>query len=326
MRRREFITLLSGAAAAWPRAARAQQQAMPVIGYLSSFTRSQSEPAIAAVRRGLSENGLVEGRSVAIEFQFSDGQYDRLPGLAAELVRRPVDLIIAAAPPAASAAQAETKTIPIVFVVGSDPVSAGLVSSLSRPGGNVTGMTHMSGTLVEKRLGLLLQLVPRTAVIAMLVNPVSQEVIPEIKAMQAAIQQQRLALDLVDAATPSELNAAFTALARKRPDALVIASDAFYLTRASELVSFAAKLALPTMYPFREFSQPGGLVSYGTNRLNNYRLAGVYASRILKGAKPADLPVMQPTVFELVINLRTAKALGLAIPDQLLALADEVIE
>jgi putative tryptophan/tyrosine transport system substrate-binding protein len=326
MKRREFITLLGGAAAAWPLAARAQQSKVPVVGYLSSFTQTQSVQAIAAVRRGLSENGLVEGKDFAIEFRISDGQYDRLPGLAAELVSRPVALILGAGPPAAIAAKAQTTTIPIVFVVGYDPVAAGLVTSLSRPGGNVTGMTHMSDTLVEKRLGILLQLVPRAAVIAMLANPVSPDVVPEIKAMQAVTQQRGLQLQLLNAATPGELDVAFTALAEKRPDALVVASDPFYLTRASELVALAAKLALPTMYPFLEFSGPGGLVSYGTNRLNTYRLAGGGASRILKGAKPADLPVMQPTLFELVINLKTAKALGIEVPATLLAIADEVIE
>jgi ABC-type uncharacterized transport system substrate-binding protein len=299
---------------------------MPVIGYLSSFTEVQSKPAIAAVRRGLSENGLAEGKDVAMEFRFSDGQYDRLPGLATELISRRVDLILGAGPPAAIAAKTQTTMIPIIFVVGYDPVGAGLVPSLSRPGGNVTGLTHMSDTLVEKRLGILLELVPHAASIAMLVNQVSPDVVPEINAMQAVIKQRGLQLQLLTAATPLELDAAFTVLAEKRPDALVIASDPFYLTRASDLVAFAAKLALPTMYPFREFSRPGGLISYGTNRLNTYRLAGSYASRILKGAKAADLPVMQPTMFELVINLKTARALGLTVPPTLLSVADDVIE
>jgi putative tryptophan/tyrosine transport system substrate-binding protein len=326
MRRREFVKLLGGAVAAWPAAVPAQRPKMPIIGYLSSFSEKQSGPAIAAVRRGLSEGGLVDGQDVAIEFRFSDGQYDRLPGLGAELIRQRVDLIFGAGPPAAIAAKAQTNTIPIVFVVGDDPVAGGLVTNLSRPGGNVTGLTHMSSTLVEKRLGILLQLIPGAAVIAMLANPASPEVVPEIKEMQAATQQRGLRLEIFNAAAPTELDAAFTALAEKRPDALVIASDPFYLTRASEITASAARLALPTMYPYREFSGPGGLISYGTNRLNTYRLAGGYASRIIKGTRPGDLPVIQPTVFDLVINLKTAKVLGLGIPDQLLALADQVIE
>jgi putative tryptophan/tyrosine transport system substrate-binding protein len=326
MRRREFVTLLGGAMAAWPVAGRAQRPNKPVIGYLSSFSETQSGPAIAAVRRGLSESGLVDGQDFTIEFRFSDGQYDRLPSLAAELVSRRVDLIFGAGPPAALAAKAATSTIPIVFVVGDDPVAGGLVSNLSRPGGNVTGLTHMSSSLVEKRLGILLQLIPGTAVIAMLANPASPEVPPEIKAMQAAIQQRGLRLEIVNAATPNELDVAFTTLGEKRPDALVVASDPFYLTRASQIIASAARLALPTMYPYHEFSAPGGLISYGTNRLNTYRMAGGHVGRIIKGLPPGDLPVVQPTLFDLVINLKTAKVLGLEIPDQLLALANQVIE
>jgi putative ABC transport system substrate-binding protein len=326
MRRREFVKLLGGAMAAWPAAASAQRPKMLTIGYLSSFSEKQSGPAIAAVLRGLTEGGLVDGRDVTIEFRFSDGQYDRLPGLGAEFVGQRVDLIFGAGPPAALAAKAQTSSKPNVFVVGDDPVAGGLVTNLNHPGGNVTGMTHMSSTLVEKRLGILLQLIPGAAVIAMLANPVSPEVAPEIKELQAATQQRGLRLDIFNAATPTELDVAFTALAENRPDALVIASDPFYLTRASEITASAARLALPTMYPYREFSGTGGLISYGTNRLNTYRMAGVYASRILRGTPPGDLPIVQPTVFELVINLKTAKVVGLGIPDQLLALADQVIE
>jgi putative ABC transport system substrate-binding protein len=312
--------------AAWPAAVSAQRPKMLTIGYLSSFSEKQSGPAIAAVLRGLTEGGLVDGRDVTIEFRFSDGQYDRLPGLGAEFVGQRVDLIFGAGPPAALAAKAQTSSIPIVFVVGDDPVAGGLVTNLNHPGGNVTGMTHMSSTLVEKRLGILLQLIPGAAVIAMLANPASPEVAPEIKELQVATQQRGLRLEIFNAATPTELDVAFTALAENRPDALVIASDPFYLTRASEITASAARLALPTMYPYREFSGTGGLISYGTNRLNTYRMAGVYASRILRGTPPGDLPIVQPTVFELVINLKTAKIVGLGIPDQLLALADQVIE
>jgi putative ABC transport system substrate-binding protein len=312
--------------AAWPAAVSAQRPKMLTIGYLSSFSEKQSGPAIAAVLRGLTEGGLVDGRDVTIEFRFSDGQYDRLPGLGAEFVGLRVDLFFGAGPPAALAAKAQTSSIPIVFVVGDDPVAGGLVTNLNHPGGNVTGMTHMSSTLVEKRLGILLQLIPGAAVIAMLANPASPEVAPEIKELQVATQQRGLRLEIFNAATPTELDVAFTALAENRPDALVIASDPFYLTRASEITASAARLALPTMYPYREFSGTGGLISYGTNRLNTYRMAGVYASRILRGTPPGDLPIVQPTVFELVINLKTAKIVGLGIPDQLLALADQVIE
>jgi putative ABC transport system substrate-binding protein len=326
MRRREFITLVGGTAAAWPILARAQQPKVARIGFLSSFTQTQSAPAIAAVRRGLNENGLVEGADVAIEFRFSDGQYERLPELATELARWPIDLFLAAGPPAAFAAKAVTTTIPIIFVVGFDPVAAGLVASLNRPGGNVSGVTHMSDALVQKRLEILFELVPKATALAMLINPVSPDVVPEIRAVKEVIQQRGLELRLLNAATPGEIDGVFASLMEKPPDALIVASDPFYLTRAQQLVMSAARLARPTIYPFREFSAPGGLISYGTNRNNSYRLAGIQSSRIIKGAKAADLPVMQPTLFELVINLKTAKALGLEISSILLTRADEVIE
>jgi putative ABC transport system substrate-binding protein len=297
-----------------------------VIGFLSSFSETQSARAIAEFRRGLNDNGLTEGQSVTIEFRFADGRYDRLRALAAELAYRPVELIFAAAPPAALAAKAATTSIPIVFVVGFDPVAAGLVASLSRPGGNVTGMTLFSNPLAQKRLQILLELAPRASVIAMLVNPVSPDTAPEIRALQEMTQQRGLQLQIVNASSLGELAAAVAALAEKRPHALLVASDPFYLTRPDEIVASTAKLELPVIYPFREFAAAGGLLSYGANRAISYRQAGAYASRILKGTKTVDLPVMQPTAFELVINLKTAKALGLTVPNILLAAADEVIE
>jgi putative ABC transport system substrate-binding protein len=322
MRRRDFLTLLGGAAAGWPLATRAQQP-VPVIGFLSSFSQTQSARPMAEFRRGLNDSGLTE-KAFTIEYRFADGQYDRLPSLAAELTHRPVDLIFAAAPPAALAAKAATTTIPIVFVVGFDPVTAGLVASLSRPGENVTGMTLFSNPLAQKRLEILLE--PKASVIAMLVNPVSPDSAPEIKAVQEMTNQRRVQLQMLSATSLNEIDAAVTALMEKRPHALMVASDPFYLTRPNEIVASIARLALPAIYPFREFPAAGGLISYGTNRAISFRQAGVYAARILKGTKPADLPVMQPATFELLINLRTAKALGLTIPPTLLALADEVVE
>jgi putative ABC transport system substrate-binding protein len=261
-----------------------------------------------------------------MELSYADGQYDRLPALADGLVRRPVDLIFAAASPAALAAKAATTSIPVVFVVGFDPVAAGLVASLSRPGGNVTGMTLFSNPLAQKRLEILLELAPRATEVAMLVNPVSPDTKPEVGAVQEMAQQRGLRLRIVSAASLQQIDAAVATLSEKRPDALLIASDPFYLTRPDEIVASVGRLALPTIYPFREFAVAGGLLSYGTNRAISYRQAGGYASRILKGAKAGDLPVMQPTTFELLINLKTAKALGIDVPPTLLAIADEVIE
>jgi ABC-type uncharacterized transport system substrate-binding protein len=325
MRRREFFGAL-GAVAAWPLSVRAQQPAMPVIGFLSSFSETQSARPIAEFRRGLNDNGLTEGQSVTIEFRFADGRYDRLPGLAADLAHRPVDLIFAAAPPAALAAKAATTSIPIVFVVGFDPVTAGLVTSLSRPGGNVTGMSLFSNPLAQKRLEVLLELAPKASVIAMLVNPVSPDTAPEIRAVQEMTHQRGLQLQIVNASSLGEVAAAVAALTEKLPHALLVASDPFYLTRPDEIVASVARLELPAIYPFREFAAAGGLLSYGANRAISYRQAGAYASRILKGTMTVDLPVMQPTTFELVINLKTARDLGLDVPPTLLVRADEVIE
>ena len=325
MRRREFIAALGGAVA-WPLAASAQQPALPVIGYLSTVSETQVMPQLSAFRRGLSESGLTEGSNVLVEYRWAEGQYQRLPAMAAELIRRPVSLILAQAPPAALAAKAATATIPIVFVVGFDPVGAGLVASLNHPGGNATGMTLTSATLGQKRLEILRDISPKASVIAMLANPLSPDAIPEIGSVQAGAQLQGLQLAMFNASTPSDIDAAFTAIAAQKLDALLVGTDPFFLNSRAEIVARAANLRIPAIYPFRDYVTEGSLISYGTNIANSYRQAGIYAGRILKGAKPADLPVMQPTTFELVINLKTAKALALDVPHSMLARADEVIE
>jgi putative ABC transport system substrate-binding protein len=324
--RREFITLIGGAAAAWPLGARAQQLAMPVIGFLSALSQGTAPHMTAAWQRGLRETGLVESRNVAIEYRFTDGQYGRLPALAAEIVQRPIDVILAQGPPAALAAKAVTTTIPIVFVVGVDPVAAGLVASFNRPGGNATGMTLITGPLGQKRLEIVRELVPKVKLVPILHNPTSPDAVPEIRDMQAAAQTMGLELRIFNATTPGEIDAAFAALAQQRPDVLLIGSDQFLLVRREQVVALAARLGVPAIYPFREFPAAGGLMSYGTNIAAAYRQAGIYTGRILKGDKPADLPVMQPTTFELVINLGTARTLGIDIPAALHARSDEVIE
>jgi ABC-type uncharacterized transport system substrate-binding protein len=324
-RRRQFITLLGGAVA-WPLAARAQQPVMPVIGFLSSVSQAQTRHMVAAFQRGLGETGWMDGRNVAIDYRFVDGQYDRLPALASEMVRRPVSLILAAGPPAALAAKVATTTVPIVFVVGFDPVGAGLVASFNRPSGNATGVVLVSGQLGQKRLELVRDLVPKATVVAMLANPLSPDAVPEIREVQAAAQVNGLQLRMLNASTPSDIEAAFASLAKQRPDALLVGGDPFYMARREDIVQLVARSGLPAVYPFREFTEAGGLISYGTSLANAYRQAGIYAGRILGGVKPGDLPVMQPTTFELVINLKAAKALGVDIPPTLHARSDEVIE
>jgi putative tryptophan/tyrosine transport system substrate-binding protein len=326
MKRREFVTLLGGAAVAWPLMARAQQAAMPVIGYLSALSEEQAAFQLGGFRQGLNEFGFVEGQNVAIAFRWAGGQYDLLPGMAADLVRQQVTLIVAQTPPAALAAKVATTIIPILFVVGFDPVGGGLVASLARPGNNVTGLSLQQTDLAGKRLGLLRDLAPKSSVIAMLINPISPNAAPEITDVQAAAHAMGLQVKMFNASTPNELNVAYVAIDGERPAALLVGSDPFFVNWREELVALAARLGIPAAYSQREYVAAGGLISYGTNIANVYRQAGIYAGRILKGAKPADLPVLQPTKFEVVINLKTAKTLGLAVSNAMQLLADEVIE
>jgi putative ABC transport system substrate-binding protein len=327
MRRREFITLVGGTATMRPLAARGQQAAMPVIGFLSVGTPAGYAPYAAAVRQGLKEAGYIEGQNVAIEYRWADGQNDRLPALAANLVERPVAVIAAGGVQAALAAKAATKTIPIVFEGGPDPVEVGLVTSLNRPGGNITGVSNFSAVLVAKQFELLHETVPNSAVMGVLVNPSSPS-LAELTARDAHVAGRSLGMQIhiLNASTKDQIDAAFASFARVRPDALLIGGDAFFLSRRVQLVTLATRHGLPTISNARELPAAGGLMSYGASLVDTYRLTGVYTGKILKGAKPAELPVMQPAKFDLVINLTTAKALGLTVPDRLLALADEVID
>jgi putative tryptophan/tyrosine transport system substrate-binding protein len=324
MRRREFISLLGGVAA-WPLAARAQQP-MPVIGFLNSATLAGEAERLAAFRQGLKENGFVEGQNVVIELRSAEGQFDRLPALAADLVRRQVNVLVANTTASALAAKPATSTLPIVFVTGGDPVELGLVASLNRPGGNLTGVSFLVNKLVAKRLELLSELAPGTTALGMLVDPNNPNAQADTKDAQAAAAALGRKLVVAEAGTESEIEAAFAALLQQRVSARLVGAHVLFFSRRDRLVALAARHAVAASYSTREFVAAGGLMSYGPNQTDVYRLVGVYTGRILKGAKPADLPVERPVKFELVINLKTAKALGLDVPLHLQQLADEVIE
>jgi putative ABC transport system substrate-binding protein len=326
MKRRQFIMLLGGAAAAWPLAARAQQSGEPVIGFLNSGTATAYAPFAAAFRQGLSEAGYVEGRNVAIEYRWAEGHYERLTALANDLIGRQVTVIAATTTPAALAAKAATTTIPIVFTAGVDPIAAGLIGSLNRPSGNLTGVNVYLSALWGKRLELLHELVPNAAAIGMLLNPNFPDAASQAKDVKEAARIVGQQVHLTNASSESDIDSALGALVRSRVGALLVASDAFFVSHRDQIVALAARHALPTIYPVREFVFVGGLMIYAPDLGDGYRQAGIYVGRILKGATPSDLPVMQPTKFDFVINLKTAKALGLEIPDKLLALANEVIE
>ena len=326
MRRRKFITLL-GSAAAWPLAARAQLSAMPVVGYLGSTSPEMSAKRLAAFRKGLHDAGFEEGRNVTIEFRWADGREERMPELVADLIRRGVAVIVAPASTAgALAAKAATRTIPIVFATGSDPIALGIVTSLNHPGGNVTGVTIFGVELTAKRLGLLRELTPQAARFVALVNPRSVMADGIVKNVEASAPIFGLPVEILHASTDRELVAALSGLSQRAGAVLLVTVDGFFFNRRALIVTLAARHALPTVYYSREFAEVGGLISYGSNVENVLELTGIYTGRILNGEKPADLPVAQPTKFELVVNLVTAKALGFDIPPTLLALADEVIE
>jgi len=325
LKRRELITLLGGTAATWPLAARGQQQAMPVVGYLDAGSPGATAARVAVFRQGLAEAGYVEGQNVATAYLWAEGQYDRLPQMAAELVRREVAVIVASTIPAAVSAKAATATIPIVFYVAEDPVKLGLVAGLSRPGGNATGVNNFAAELGAKQLGLLRELLPTAARIGLLVNPTNANVEGVMKDVTAAAPAG-VQIDVVRASTSREIEAAFARLVRNRADALVVGGDAFLNNRRLQVTTLATRYAIPTVSNLREFAEAGGLMTYGTSLTEVYRQLGAYAGRILKGNKPADLPVVQSTKFEFVINLITANALGLDVPPPLLARADEVIE
>ena len=326
LRRREFITLLGGATA-WPLAARAQQPAMPLVGFLNPTSPDPNVDLLRAFRQGLKETGYVEGENVAIEYRWAENQIDRMPALAAELVRKQVAVIATTgATVAASAAKAVTTTIPIVFLTGADPVESGLVASLARPGGNLTGINLLTVDLTAKRLELLRELVPAATRVAVLANPAGPAPEAMLRDVETAARAMGLQVQVLNAGTSPEIDAAFASFVRERPDALFVGPDPFFVSRRVQLVHLASRHAVPAAYTQRDYAVAGGLMSYGSNLMDAFRQVGVYTGRILKGAKPADLPVVQPSKFELVINHQTARMLGLTVPDKLLATADEVIE
>ena len=326
MRRREVITLLGGAATVWPIAARAQQSAMPVIGFLKNTSADASTLQVAAFQRGLNEMGYTERRNVAIEYLYADNHYDQLPALAADLVRRQVDVIMAAGDDPALAAKAATQTIPIVFAVAGDPIQLGVVANLNRPSGNVTGISFFSTTVTSKRLGILHELVPKATVLGLLGNPSNASAVAEVKEAEAAAHVLGREFLVSQAGSTSDIDTAFGMLVQRGAGAILVAGDALFINRRDQIIALAAHYEVPVSYNLREYTQAGGLMSYGADISDIYRLAGVYTGRILRGVKPTDLPVMLPTKFPLVINLKTAKALGLTIPSGILAIADEVIE
>jgi putative tryptophan/tyrosine transport system substrate-binding protein len=326
MQRREFITLLGGGAA-WPLAVRAQPATMPVIGFLSGRSPREAASAVSAFRQGLGELGYIEGKNVTLEYRWAEGAYDRLPALATELTSQRVAVVAATGGEAAGlAAKAATTTIPIVFIIGGDPVVLGLVASLNKPGGNVTGVTVVVTDTAAKRLGLLRQLLPNAATIAILTNPSFPSTRGELDDLRAGAQSFGLQINVLEASTPREIDAALATFVRTRPDALFVAGDPFLLGQRDKIVSLSARYTIPAIYPQREYIDAGGLMSYGASVNDAYRQAGIYTGRILKSDKPRDLPVIQSNKFELVINLKTAKALSLNIPPTMLAIADEVIE
>jgi putative ABC transport system substrate-binding protein len=326
MKRRVFLSFLGGSALAWTPGARAQQPAKPVIGFLSAVSPGPFAQRIAAFQRGLNEAGYVEGQNVAIENRWAEEKYDRLPALAADLVARRVELIVTYTDAAALAAKAATTTIPIVFINGGDPVRAGIVSSLNRPGGNVTGVSFFGVDLAPKQLALLHEVVPNAAVIAQLVDQNVPDAMAQLPAMQEAARTLGVRLVVLKIHTAGDIDAAFATMVRERARALVVGTGALLTNRRKQIIALAARHALPAIYPFREFTADGGLISYGNNVPDTFHQGGVYAGRILKGARPADLPVMLPTQFEFVLNRRTAKAMGIEIPPSVSARADEVIE
>jgi putative ABC transport system substrate-binding protein len=326
MKRREFITLLGGAVAAWPRAAQSQQAAMPVIGFLNGTSSEGYGPFLSAFRQGLSEGGFVENRNVAIEYRWAEGHYDRLPALAADLVRRGVAVIAATSTPANRIAKAATTIIPIVFTTSSDPVELGLVASLSHPGGNVTGVVTLNVELSTKRLELLREVIPRDTTIVVLANPTNPNFEAQLGDLNEAARTLGQPIRVATVGTEGDINAAFERFVQERAGAMVVNTDAFLFSRRNQLIDLAKRYAIPAIFDRREFTAAGGLMSYGGSVTEAYRLAGVYTSRVLKGEKPADLPVQQATKDELIINLKTAKALGVTLPLDLLARADEVIE